>query len=200
MGQGCEPIIEHDDTLDAVPGLFRTARKLQWTQVRGPEGGFLVANFHGMARPGTKLDNEERIEQSRAIRRVMDRHSGPSILVGDFNLLAETFSVTILEYGRRNLISEYRVETTRSRLNPYYDTPQEQKHANFAFVTPGLRIESFAVPDVEVSDHLPMVIVARKPPPEIGPPPLATTVGPSVKPASAACTIPNEARAAAANM
>ncbi|MCC7368468.1 MAG: hypothetical protein IT306_08600 [Chloroflexi bacterium] len=161
VDRGCEPIIVHDDTLDAVPGVFRTARKLQWIRVRGPSGGFLIANFHGMARPGTKLDNEERLEQSRAIRRVMDRHSGPALLVGDFNLLAETLSVRLLEYGRRNLIAEYAIETTRSKLNPYYGTPQEQKHANFAFATPGLDIASFRVPDVEVSDHLPMLISVR---------------------------------------
>ena len=37
-------------------------------------------------------------------------------------------------------------------------TPQEQPHANFAFVTPGVQVESFAVPDIEVSDHLPMLM------------------------------------------
>ena len=154
----CEPIIEHDDTLDAVPGFYRTARQLQTTRIRTATGTVLVANFHGMSRPGSKLDSDERIEQSRAIRRVMDRHSGPSVLMGDFNLLPETESVRILEYGRRNLITDFKIATTRSRLNPYYRTPQEQPHANYAFATAGIEVEAFAVPHVEVSDHLPMLM------------------------------------------
>jgi hypothetical protein len=158
LDQGCEPIIEHDDTLDAVTGLFRTARQLQWTRLRSSSRTLLIANFHGMARPGTKLDTDERLAQSRAIRQIMDRHSGPSLLVGDFNLLPETESVRILAHGRRNLIEDYRIPTTRSRLNKYYATPQEQPHANFAFASPDLTVESFAVPDVEVSDHLPMLL------------------------------------------
>ena len=83
--------------------------------------------------------------------------------MGDFNLLPQTESVRILEYGRRNLISDFNIPTTRSRLNPYYGTPQEQPHANFAFVTPGVQVESFAVPDIEVSDHLPMLMTIRSP-------------------------------------
>lgn len=158
LEQRREWIIEHDDTLDAVPGLYRTARQLQLTRIRTARSSLLVANFHGMSRPGSKLDSDERLEQSRAIRRVMDRHSGPSVLMGDFNLLPRTESVRILEYGRRNLITEFQIPTTRSRLNPYFGTPQEQPHANFAFVTPGVQVESFCVPDVAVSDHLPMLL------------------------------------------
>jgi hypothetical protein len=158
LDQRCEPLIKHDDSLDAVPGLHRTTRRLQLTRVRTPGGSLLVGNFHGMSRPGTKLDSAERLAQSRAIRRVMDQHSGPSVLMGDFNLLPETTSVRILEHGRRNLITDYRIATTRSRLNAFYGTPQEQPHANYTFATPDVQIASFAVPDVDVSDHLPMVM------------------------------------------
>lgn len=156
--RACEFVVHHDDTLDAVPGLYRTTRRLQLTSLRCESGVLQVANFHGMSRPGSKLDSEERIEQSRAIRRVMDPHSGPSVVMGDFNLLPETESVRILEYGRRNLITQFQIATTRSRLNPYYGTPQEQPHANYAFATPDLQIEAFSVPDLEVSDHLPMLM------------------------------------------
>lgn len=153
-----EWIIEHDDTLDAVPGFYRTARQLQLTRIRTASSSLLVANFHGMSRPGTKLDSTERLEQSRAIRRIMDQHSGPSVLMGDFNLLPETESIHILEHGRRNLVSEHQIATTRSRLNPYFGTPQEQPHANYVFATPDVQVASFSVPDVSISDHLPMLL------------------------------------------
>jgi endonuclease/exonuclease/phosphatase family metal-dependent hydrolase len=151
-------VIDHLDTLDAVPGLHGITRWLQLTELRLPGRSLLVGNYHGIARPGTKLDNEERIEQSLAIRRTLDAHTGPKILVGDFNLLPETESVRILESGLRNLVIERQIPTTRSRLNPYWGTPREQPHADYAFVSPGLQVTEFQVPDVLISDHLPMIL------------------------------------------
>ena len=151
-------ILDHQDTLDAVPGLHPIVRWLQVTEVRVPSGTLLVANYHGNARPGTKLDSDERLEQSRAIRRVLDAHDGPVALVGDFNLLPETESVHLLERGLRNLVIERKIPATRSRLNPYYGTPQEQPHADYVFISPELQVADFVVPDVQISDHLPMIL------------------------------------------
>lgn len=159
LDQGCEPLIEHDDTLDAMPGgIYRTMRRLQWTRVRTARQPLMIATMHGISRPGTKLDNPDRLRQSREVRRVLDRQVGPSLLVGDFNLLPETESIRILEYGRCNLIAEHGIRTTRSRKNQYYGTPQEQPHANYAFATPDLTVHDFTVPDVDVSDHLPLLL------------------------------------------
>jgi exonuclease III len=157
-GRRAARIIEHQDTLDAVPGLHGIVRWLQLTSVRVPTGSLLIANYHGIARPGTKLDSDERLEQSRAIRRVLDAHNGPVVLVGDFNLLPETESVRLLEDGLRNLVVEHAIPTTRSRLNPYAGTPQEQPYADYAFVSPDIRVADFRVPDVQVSDHLPLIL------------------------------------------
>jgi len=151
-------VIDHQDTLDAVPGLHDIVRWLQLTELRIPSGTLLVANYHGIARPGTKLDSDERLDQSRAIRRVLDAHDGPVALVGDFNLLPETESVRLLGHNLCNLVIERGIPTTRSRLNPYFGTPQEQPHADYAFVSPELQVAAFTVPDVQVSDHLPMIL------------------------------------------
>jgi endonuclease/exonuclease/phosphatase family metal-dependent hydrolase len=154
-------VIDHLDTLDAVPGMHGITRWLQLTEVLLSGRTLLVGNFHGIARPGTKLDTAERIEQSLAIRRTLDAHDGPTALVGDFNLLPETESARILAQGLRNLVLEWQIPTTRSRLNPYFGTPQEQPHADYAFISPGLHAIDFRVPDVQVSDHLPMVLTLR---------------------------------------
>ena len=154
-------IIDHFDTLDAVPGLHPIVRWLQLTTLRTSRGTLLIANYHGIARPGSKLDSDERLEQSRAIRAELDAHEGPLVLVGDFNLLPDTESVRLLGEGRRNLVLEHAIPTTRSRLNPYYGTPQEQPHANYAIVSPEIEVVQFSVPDVEVSDHLPMLLELR---------------------------------------
>jgi endonuclease/exonuclease/phosphatase family metal-dependent hydrolase len=151
-------IVEHRDNLDAVPGLHPITRRLQCTEIRVPGGSLLVGNYHGIARPGTKLDTEDRLEQSREVRRIADAHAGPVVLIGDFNLLPETESVRLLAAGLRNLVIERAIPSTRSRLNPYHGTPQEQPHADYAFVSPALPVADFRVPDVCVSDHLPMVL------------------------------------------
>lgn len=158
-------VLDHQDTLDAVPGLHPVRRWLQVTELRVTGGVALVGNFHGMARPGTKLDSAERLEQSRAIRRVADGHAGPVVLVGDFNLLPDTESVRLLGHGLRNLVLERGIRTTRSRLNPYFGTPQEQPHANYAFISPEIEVERFEVPDLAISDHLPMLMTLRFPEP-----------------------------------
>jgi hypothetical protein len=130
LDRRAEQIIEHQDSLDAVPGLHPITRWLQLTELRVPDGSLLIGNYHGIARPGSKLDSDERLEQSRAIRRVLDAHRGPVVLVGDFNLLPDTESIRLLEAGLRNLVIERGIPSTRSRLNPYYGTPQEQPHAD----------------------------------------------------------------------
>lgn len=158
LDRRAEKIIEHQDTLDAAPGLHTVVRQLQLTEIDTAHGSLLVGNYHGIARPGSKLDSDERLEQSRAIRRALDRHDGAVLLIGDFNLLPETESVRLLESGLRNLVIEREIPTTRSRLNPYYGTPQEQPHADYAFISPQVVIEDFQVPDVEVSDHLPLIL------------------------------------------
>ena len=151
-------IVDHLDNLDAVPGLHPIVRWLQLTELQMPGGRLLVGNYHGIARPGSKLDSDDRLTQSRVMRQVLDAHDGPVALLGDFNLLPETESVRILEAGLRNLVIEHAIPSTRSRLNPYYGTPEEQPHADYAFVSPSLRVADFMVPDVAVSDHLPLIL------------------------------------------
>jgi endonuclease/exonuclease/phosphatase family metal-dependent hydrolase len=156
-------VVEHDDTLDAISGMHRITRWLQLTEVHVAGGGragqtLLIGNYHGIARPGTKLDTDERLAQSWGIRRALAAHHGPVVLTGDFNLLPETESVRLLEDGLRNLVMERAIPTTRSRLNPYFGTPEEQVHADYAFISPGLQVADFQVPDVAVSDHLPLCL------------------------------------------
>jgi hypothetical protein len=154
-------IIEHQDNLDAAPGLHRITRPLQLTRLETARGSLLVGNYHGIARPGSKLDSDERLAQSHALRRAFATHAGPAVLIGDFNLLPETESIHLLERDFRNLVIERAIPTTRSRINPYFGKPDEQRHADYAFVSPSLPVVSLEVPDVEVSDHLPLLLEVR---------------------------------------
>lgn len=157
-GRCAATVIEHQDNLDAVPGLHTIVRPVQVTRLRTARGPLVVANYHGMARPGSKLDSDERLAQSTALRRILASQDAPVVLIGDFNLLPETESIRLLERDFRNLVIERGIRTTRSRLNPHYGTPTEQPHADYAFVSPGLAVVDVRVPDVAISDHLPLIL------------------------------------------
>jgi hypothetical protein len=49
-----------------------------------------------------------------------------------------------IEHQVRNLVKEYAIPTTRSRLNPYYDRPREQKFADHVFVSSGREVLTVA--------------------------------------------------------
>lgn len=124
-----------------------------------------VVNLHGLSEPGSKRDTPERLEQSRRILDATRGHSGETILMGDWNLFPDTESIRMIEVaGFRNLIKDYAVTTTRGtlckQLNPQYANTSDghQEFADYTFVTNGLTVRSFAVPDLPVSDHLPMIL------------------------------------------
>ncbi len=117
-----------------------------------------IINTHGITYPVDKLDSDERILQSRTIINVLKEKNGEIIVTGDFNLLPETSSIKILGDVLRNLISEFNIENTRSVLTNYRGKPGEQKFADYTFVSEGIKVKSFEVPDLNVSDHLPMIL------------------------------------------
>lgn len=117
-----------------------------------------IYNFHGIWYPGEKMDTPERIKQSEKLVEFISKQKGLSVLCGDFNLMPETKSVAILDNKFRNLIKEFNIRTTRSWLNPYRGTRLEQAFADYVFTSNNLKITDFKVPDISVSDHLPMIV------------------------------------------
>lgn len=121
---------------------------------------FYLINVHGKARPGHKLDTPARIKQSKAIINTAIRFKGPVIVGGDFNLLPETLSIRLFEKaGFRNLIKDFGIKDTRGRLNRQnYKSNEVQNFADFCFVSKEVKVENFEVPDVAISDHLPLIL------------------------------------------
>ena len=124
-----------------------------------------ICSVHGTAQPHSKLDSPARLEESRCILEFLERHDGAKIVMGDFNLLPNTKSITMFEEaGFRNLIKEYNIQTTRGshmrELFPEYEHGPYgfQEFADYAFVTPDVKVKSFEVPDVPISDHLPLIL------------------------------------------
>lgn len=117
-----------------------------------------ICHIQGKWFPGDKLDTHERIEQSKRILEFLDNHKGPKVLCGDFNLLPGTQSIKMIEEKMKNLVKDYGIQTTRSRLNTYYGTSSFQKFADYVFVSPDVQVQNFTVPDIQVSDHLPLIL------------------------------------------
>lgn len=122
-----------------------------------------IGSVHGKARPGEKLDTPERINQSKNIIDVFSKMDGFKVIGGDFNLLPETESVKVFEKsGYKDLIKDFGIKTTRNQVSwdqfaaePGY---VKQYYADYCFVSPEIKIKSFEVPNLLISDHLPLVL------------------------------------------
>jgi hypothetical protein len=122
-----------------------------------------LVNVHGRSSPGTKLDTDIRINQSKVIIDLLKSKSGPKVIGGDFNLGSDTKSIQMFEEaGYINLIKEYKIENTRNKLSweQFKNEPGfvKQYFADYCFVSPDIKVSNFEVPYMEVSDHLPQIL------------------------------------------
>lgn len=137
------------------------------TLSKNGEASIHIGSIHGMARPGHKEDTSERIKQSEKTIELFKNKLGKVMIGGDFNLLPETKSVSLFEEsGYKNLIKEFEIKTTRNKLSwdRFASGPNtfgKQYYADYVFVNNEVEIESFKVPEIEVSDHLPLVVVTK---------------------------------------
>lgn len=134
--------------------------KLQYVRLESNGAEYIAANVHGVAYPGSKRDTPERIKQSQKIVEFLNGERGEKILGGDFNLLPDTESIRMIERaGMRNLVKEYGITTTRTMLSyGQYPESDRQYFADYAFVSTGVQVKDFTVPQIEVSDHLPLIL------------------------------------------
>jgi len=139
------------DDIDIGLGLYN--------QIEIPENKTIhIGNIHGHARPGDKQDNPARIRQSQLIIDFFKDLSGPKIIGGDFNLDLNIKSVQMFEdNGYRNLIKEFNIPTTRNEIS-WAQHQNKQLYADYIFVSPDVKVTSFSVPNLLISDHLPMIL------------------------------------------
>jgi len=123
------------------------ARNIQYTKLLN--NNLTIINFHGLWNGKGKGDSDDRIEQSKKIIEFIKSLDTEVVLCGDFNLLPETESIKIIEdAGLRNLIKENNIQSTRTS---FYTKPD--KHADYIFVSSGVKVLDFKVLPDEVSDH-----------------------------------------------
>ena len=139
----CQPGSDH--------GLFHD-RVLQLLDVAISDQNMQVMNIHGLVNGHGKTDSSSRLEQTRAILSIAGLDGKPTILLGDFNLTLNTACIALIERQFTNLVRQYSIQSTRSA---FYSKPD--RYADYIFLSPQLRCVDFAVPDHDVSDHLPLL-------------------------------------------
>ena len=128
------------------------ARNVQFVTVSTRRGPVSVMNFHGLWNGRGKGDSDDRLAQSRRLLDFLAGRSLPFVLCGDFNLAPDTTSLKMLEEaGLRNLVAEFGVASTRTRLNT-----RPERFADYVFVSEGVEVLAFRVLPDEVSDHAPL--------------------------------------------
>lgn len=169
MGQAT--FVRKSHQIDSEGSVFVYRNRNEGTNIQTLPSNFLyirlvlagkkvtVANIHGVALPGDKLDNPDRLAQSQKIVDFFSSEKNAKIICGDFNLMPETQSIKMIENaGMIDLIKTWHIPETRSKLTSYYGKPGYQKFADFIFVSKEVEVKKFEVPSVEVSDHLPMIL------------------------------------------
>jgi len=126
-------------------------------RVRGED--IHVCNVHGASKPGDKLDNDARIAQSGGIIHAFEGFKGKKIIGGDFNLELNIQSIKMFEEkGYQNLIRDYGVSTTRNKYVSDRYPDNKQYYSDYVFVDKEIIVKDFTVPDIEASDHLPLIL------------------------------------------
>jgi endonuclease/exonuclease/phosphatase family metal-dependent hydrolase len=117
-----------------------------------------ILNYHGISRPKDKLDNDVRLDQSIKIIDYYKDLLGCKILGGDFNFLPETESYNIfIKNGYKELVKSSNTPTTRNRL--FWDNrPQKHLFSDYIFISHDIAPKGFQVPNIEISDHLPLIL------------------------------------------
>lgn len=151
------PYGEREDT----PEYFeRTPRNLQRVtlDVNGIETN--IFNTQGVWGKDGR-DSERRIEMGRAIAGAV-RGAANVILAGDFNVNPDTESISQIEGELKNVFKDELASTfnMKQKTNPVFATAV----VDMVFVSPTMMVVSKSCPNVNVSDHLPLVVTIAMPP------------------------------------
>ncbi len=149
-----EVILYENPNYDPADPTNDHTRKMQWMHIQTGRKDCMIMNVHGHWDPAGRHDTPNRLEQSKRINDFIESAGlMPKIMVGDFNLNAQTESIKLLEKNFTNLIAKYGIKTTRTEL--YKGTDD---HSDYVFVSEEVLVEDFKVmPDV-VSDHAPLYL------------------------------------------
>jgi endonuclease/exonuclease/phosphatase family metal-dependent hydrolase len=114
-----------------------------------------VLNYHGIWTK-EKIGNKETLKACRQILGLAKEVDCPTIIVGDFNLFPDTPSMQVFYKDFTSLVDTHNITTTRPKSNELSNL--ERNVVDFVLVSKDIKVKSFEVLDLDVSDHLPLVL------------------------------------------
>jgi endonuclease/exonuclease/phosphatase family metal-dependent hydrolase len=147
------PYGQRVNTLKEFPN---TPRSLQHLALELDEEQLHIFNTQGIwGRDGD--DSPRRLAMAQTILVEIDKlpPTAPVLLAGDFNVKESTQTIAMIESKLKNVF-EHTLQTTfnmRQKNHPGYATAV----VDMMFVSHNVQVESYVCPNVDISDHLPLV-------------------------------------------
>ena len=97
------------------------------------------------------LSYKARQEQILHLYNLVKETNRPYILAGDFNAFMGENEIQLL-------MSASGLQNADKKMQPSYPSHNPRKHLDFILHSPEIKISKFWMPDVQLSDHLPLVV------------------------------------------
>ena len=97
------------------------------------------------------LSYRARQEQILHLYKLVTETNRPYILAGDFNAFMGEYEIQLLMFASG-------LQNADKDMQPSYPSHNPRKHLDFILHSPEIKINKFWMPDVQLSDHLPLVV------------------------------------------
>src|SRR3990167_582320 len=114
-----------------------------------------ILNYHGIW-SRDKLGSKRTLRANKLIYNLALQAEEGVIICGDFNLLPHTPSMKLFEKNFVSLIDKFGIKRTRPKSNELNHL--KRNVVDYIWVSRGVKIKKFEAPDVEISDHLPLIL------------------------------------------
>ena len=114
-----------------------------------------ILNYHGIWTRG-KLGNKKTLAACKKINALALEAKGKVVICGDFNLFPDTPSMKLFETSFVSLVDQFKIKTTRPNANELNNL--DRNVVDYIFVSRGVKVNKFEVIQLDVSDHLPLVL------------------------------------------
>jgi endonuclease/exonuclease/phosphatase family metal-dependent hydrolase len=114
-----------------------------------------ILNYHGIWTKD-KQGNQKALSACQKICNLAKEVDYPSIITGDFNLFPNTESISLFNKDFVNLVEKFEIKSTRPATNELSNL--ERNVVDYIFVSKEITVNSLAVIDNTISDHLPLIL------------------------------------------
>jgi endonuclease/exonuclease/phosphatase family metal-dependent hydrolase len=153
----------NDNYVDIYPNYETSPRNLQHIVVDVAGTELNLFNFQGVWDLDGEHDSEKRLRMSQVIvDAVKDKPN--VILAGDTNATPNGQTIKNIEANLTNIFKDELATTFNLRRKDLVKFPgYASAVVDMAFVSPGMQVSNHSCPDVDVSDHLPLLFTIDVP-------------------------------------